>query len=145
MRRWGSQTRDSWRTHPYTDQELLESKNVSPLNRVYPRPVGLARERLFRLERAAARNRVGYRWRQHRRALKSVWEGIPREAAHCQPTANKSQTNPVQQKSTGVDSLRRERGDNCDQMRTETLETGTDTIQGGQNISTKQYEKKNYY
>jgi hypothetical protein len=114
-------------------ESLIERKqHVSPLNRVYPRPTWLARERLRRSERVAARNRIGYRWRFHRRELKRVNDSLPGHAVNC---SHPMDFQPVMQTSSGVDPIRRERSDYQDEsseMLTEDLETVNDTEQHGQ-------------
>jgi hypothetical protein len=117
---------------PAEEETLTESKeHVSLLNRVgtYSRPEWLTRERLLRSERVAARNRIGFRRRVHRRELKSVMEGLPGQAIKI---SHKTNVQPVTQTSPGVDSFRRERVDDkgdSSERQTEDLETGNDTMQ----------------
>lgn len=108
--------------------DLLESKNVSPLNRVFPRPIRVAREQqLFKLrqERAAARSRKGYRWRCHKRELKRIRGGSQKRDDELFHNAVEK-TEPVEG-SPGVDSLRRE-GSDIGEKSTENPGTRTDTV-----------------
>ena len=114
--------------------ELIESKNVSPLNRVYPRTVRFSREQQLlklRQERAAARSRKGYRWRCHKRELKRIREGLHRDDEIFHISAK---VEPVENKSPGVDSLRREGSDNGEKS-TEVQGTRTDTVLGDMKLS----------
>lgn len=114
-------------------EDLLESKNVSPLNRVYPRSNRFAREQqLFKMrqERAAARSRKGYRWRCHKRELKRIRGCLQRddEIFH-----NTTKVETVKG-SPGVDSLRRE-GSDIGEKSTENPGTQTDTALGDMELS----------
>ena len=114
------------RTYIRNQQELIQSKNVSPLNRIYPRPVGLKRRQELRQARAAARNRIGYRWRCRRRDLKRIRESLLKDEGEI--THESTNVDPVNQ-ATVDDSLRRE-GDDTSWIKTEVQEAESDTFQG---------------
>jgi hypothetical protein len=109
------------------EQSKRKDLNVSPLNRVYPRPKWVVKKHFERQERAAACCRRAYRWRVHRRELRRIREcSNDREINH-------EEIKPVQQ-STGVDFLRREEGDECTNS-TENKQTQSVMNQVGMDLS----------
>jgi hypothetical protein len=109
------------------EQMRRKDLNVSPLNRVYPRPKWVVRKHFERQERAAARCRKAYRWRVHQREMRRI-----RECANNREI-NHEEIKPVQQ-STGVDFLRRKEGDECTNS-TENYQTQSVTNQDGMDLS----------
>ena len=121
---WPTRKYEPW-NYRLTREQELERKNISPLNRVYPRPTVLFSRHLLRQDRAAARSRIGYRWRVHRRELKRATEGYAR--------VTQPETQVPDNSSTGVDSLREEGGD-ISEMHEETSYTGSNTFQGDMEV-----------